>query len=61
VEPDEEVAMSKTLIFIGMAVGGWLGWWLGERFGIMTAFILSTAGSIGGVVLAWWIGRRFLS
>jgi hypothetical protein len=52
--------MNKLLIFIGMSAGGWLGWWLGDRFGIMTAFILSTLGSIGGVVLAWWVGRRFL-
>jgi hypothetical protein len=54
-------AMSKLLIFIGMTAGGWLGWWVGERFGIMTAFILSSLGSIGGVILGWRIGRNYLS
>ena len=53
--------MSKLLIFIGITVGGWVGWWLGERFGIMAAFVLSTLGSLGGVVLGWRIGRRFFS
>jgi hypothetical protein len=60
-EPEEVAGMSKLLIFIGMTAGGWLGWSLGERFGIMTAFILSTLGSIGGVILGWRIGRRFFS
>jgi hypothetical protein len=53
--------VKKLLIFIGMTVGGWAGWWLGERFGIMTAFILSTLGSLGGVILGWRIGRAYLS
>jgi hypothetical protein len=53
--------MKKLLIFIGMTVGGWMGWWLGERFGIMTAFILSTLGSLGGVILGWRIGRSYFS
>ena len=53
--------MRKLLIFIGMTVGGWAGWALGERFGIMTAFILSTLGSLAGVILGWRIGRDYLS
>ena len=48
-------------LFIGLTVGGWMGWWLGERFGIMTAFILSTLGSISGVILGWRIGRSHFS
>jgi hypothetical protein len=52
--------MRKLFIFIGMTVGGWVGWWLGDRFGIMTAFILSTLGSLGGVIIAWRIGRNYL-
>ena len=53
--------MNKLPIFVGMTVGGWMGWWLGERFGIMTAFVLSTLGSIGGVILGWQIGRNWFS
>jgi len=48
-------------LFIGATIGGWVGWWLGERFGIMTAFILSTLGSLGGVILGWRIGRNYFS
>jgi len=51
--------MKKFLIFAGMTVGGWVGWWLGERWGIMTAFIVSTLGSLVGVILAWKIGRNY--
>ena len=53
--PQNTPLMKKLVIFIGMTVGGWVGWWLGERFGIMTAFILS------GVILGWRIGRTYLS
>lgn len=51
--------MRKFLIFAGMTVGGWVGWWLGGRFGVMTAFIVSTLGSIGGVIIGWKIGREY--
>ena len=53
--------VKRLMIFIGMTVGGWVGWSLGERFGIMTALLLSTLGSIGGVLLGWRIGRTYLS
>lgn len=52
--------MKRLLIFVGMVVGGWIGWRLGERFGIMAAFIISTLGSLGGVILGWRIGRTHL-
>jgi membrane protein YqaA with SNARE-associated domain len=42
-----------------MTVGGWIGWWLAERFGIMTAFIVSTLGSLVGVIVGWRIGREY--
>lgn len=37
-----------------MSVGGALGWWLGARHGIMTAFFLSMVGTGAGL----YIGRR---
>ena len=52
--------MKRFLIFIGMTVGGWIGWLMGQRFGIMTAFVLSTLGSLGGVIVAWRINRQYL-
>jgi hypothetical protein len=53
--------MNRVVIFIGMTLGGWVGWWLGQRFGVMTAFILSTLGSLGGVIVGWRIARDYFS
>lgn len=46
--------MSKLLMLLGSSVGGAIGWWLGARVGIMTAFFLSVLGT--GVGL--YVGRR---
>lgn len=50
----------KLFIFIGMSLGGWIGWWIGDHAGIWTAFLLSSAGSILGVYVGWRIGRNLL-
>jgi hypothetical protein len=34
--------MKKLFVLIGATVGSYLGWWLGARIGIMTAFMVST-------------------
>ena len=49
--------MNKLLGFIGATVGGSVGWWLGERAGMMTAFIVSIIGTGAGMYAA----RRWLS
>ena len=42
--------MNRLSIFIGMVGFGWIGWWIGARFGgFMTAFLVSSLGSIVGV------------
>jgi hypothetical protein len=41
--------------FLGATLLGGLGWWVGERVGVMTAFIVSMVGT--GVGL--YLGRRF--
>jgi hypothetical protein len=46
--------MSKLLSFVGASVGGAIGWWLGARIGVMTAFFLSTIGTGIGI----YAGRR---
>lgn len=46
--------MTKLFGFIGATVGSSLGWWLGQRAGLMTAFLLSTVGA--GIGL--YFGRR---
>jgi len=51
----------KLFIFIGVNLGGYVGWVLGERFGTMTAFVLSGLGSMLGVFVGWWAARRYLA
>jgi hypothetical protein len=49
-------------MFIGMVVGGYAGWWLGDYFdfGLMATFLVSTLGSAVGVYVAWRIMRDYL-
>jgi membrane protein YqaA with SNARE-associated domain len=49
--------MSKLLWLVGSTVGGALGWWLGQFFGTMTAYILSTIGT--GLGILW--ARRYMA
>jgi hypothetical protein len=53
--------MKKISIFVAMTLLGWVGWWAGSRFGIMTAYIFSGVGSLLGVYVGWRIGRDYLS
>ena len=50
----------KLCIFIGVNVGGMIGWWLGEHVGIMTAFLVSGVGSVLGVYGGWRVAREYL-
>jgi len=54
--------MNRFCTLAGMTVFGWIGWWIGAKFGgIMTAFVVSTIGSIVGVYIGWRINRDYLS
>jgi hypothetical protein len=53
--------MNKLCIFIGMAVLGSVGWWLGYKIGFMTGFVVSCIGSMVGVYVGWRINRDYLS
>ncbi len=44
--------MTKMMVFIGATVGGYAGWWAGERIGLGTAFVLSLVGTAVGVYFA---------
>ena len=44
--------MSKLASFIGMTVGGAIGWYAGNMVGFMTAFVLSTVGTGVGLYVA---------
>jgi hypothetical protein len=50
--------LAKVAGFVGATLGGAAGWWLGDRFGVMTAFFLSIVGTAAGVYVARrWFGE----
>jgi hypothetical protein len=51
------------LMFLGMTVGGYGGWWLGDYLnsGLLATFTISTVGSVVGVYVVWRIVRAFMS
>ena len=53
--------MNRFLIFIGMLVGGYVGWWIGDYLdlGLMGAFLVSVLGSAVGVYLGWKVGLSY--
>ena len=50
----------KLCIFVGVNAGGYVGWVVAEPFGMMAAFIVSSIGSVLGVVLGWKVARHYL-
>ncbi len=51
--------MSKMFAFIGSMVVGYAGWFLGEPFGMFTAFVLSIVGTGVGIYVGRRIGRHY--
>ena len=54
--------MTRLLMFVGMTVGGYIGWWAGDAmgFGLMGAFLVSGVGSLAGIYVAWWVLTNYL-
>ena len=54
--------MNRLLMFVGMTLGGYVGWWAGDYvgLGLMGSFLVSSLGSLAGVYLAWRILRDYL-
>jgi membrane protein YqaA with SNARE-associated domain len=46
--------MTKLVILITSTVGGAVGWWMGAKVGIMTAFMVSMVGTGVGI----YYGRK---
>jgi hypothetical protein len=46
--------MGTFFAIIGSSIGGWIGWVVGMRIGLMTAYVLGVAGTAAGV----YYGRR---
>jgi hypothetical protein len=53
--------MKKLCLFVFITLGGYPGWWLGEFFGLMTAYFLSVVGNLAGVLVGCMISLRYLS
>ena len=55
--------MNRLLTFIGVTVGGYIGWWAGDYvgLGLMGTFLVSSVGSMVGIYVAWRIMRDYLS
>ena len=51
--------MDKLLGWIGLFAGSWLGWVIGDRFGLGAAIILSIVGSGVGLYLGRRISRDY--
>ena len=52
--------MKGLIWLVGGTVGGAVGWWIGDRFGVMTAFILSTVGSGIGIYFCGRLAAEYL-
>lgn len=52
--------MKGFLNFIGMSVGGWLGWWLGAQISMFTAFMVSMVGTGIGLYYTHRAVKRLL-
>lgn len=44
-------------MFVGSTVGGYAGWYLGMPIGLWTAFLVSSAGTIGGLYAGYRVAR----
>ena len=49
--------MKKMLMLFLISIFGWLGWVLGEKAGLMTAYVLSCIGGGMGMFLSGRINR----
>lgn len=52
--------MQRLLWIVGATIGSGIGWWIGAKVGIMTAFIVSTIGTALGVWPGFRIAREYL-
>lgn len=52
--------MKRFLALLGATLGSMIGWWLGARVGLMTAFVCSTLGSGVGLYYTARFVREYL-
>jgi hypothetical protein len=52
--------MKGILNFIGMTIGGWLGWAAGARISVFTAYMVSMVGTGLGLYAAIRLTKRIM-
>jgi hypothetical protein len=52
--------MAKIILILTISLFSWLGWQLGDTYGLMTAYWLSFIGSLAGVFVGVLINRKYL-
>ena len=52
--------MKKLILLLCVIVLSGIGWTVGTRAGLATAWLLSSLGAVIGVYLGWRIGRAYL-
>jgi hypothetical protein len=53
--------VKKIVLIFSITLFGWIGWWLGASYGIMTAYFAGLAGSLVGVYIGCRVNRDYLS
>lgn len=51
--------MERLLGFLGLTLGGWIGWAAGEPVSLFLAFLLSIVGTGAGLYLGRRVARDF--
>ena len=52
--------MKKIVLLSSITIFSWVGWLMGEHFGMMTAYMLSFVGSLIGVYAGVKVNRNYL-
>ncbi len=52
--------MKKFFAIVGMTIGGYLGWWLGDYIEIMSAVLLSEVGTGLGLYISRLLYERLM-
>lgn len=52
----DKMNMRKIVISLISLITSWIGWWIGDHFGLMTAFILSMV----GLGIGMYAGKQLL-
>ena len=53
--------MQKLMWMLGSIIGSSAGWWIGDKFSIGTALVLSTIGMAVGTYLGFKLARNYLA